>query len=138
MQHALNKDDNNNITTTAKTTVLSWNMEGPTRANRQQQHNNDGKDNSSSPGIWKGQPGPIENQRWHSLLEPLYQAIQGVDPHQCITAWVVDEKTIASMIMWWEPLRRVSQSSHGKISSSGSCLPGITTCYPRHRLFPNV
>jgi hypothetical protein len=77
MQHALNKDDNNGITTMAKTTVLSWNMEGPTRANQQQRHNNDGKHNSSSPGIWKGQPGPIEKQRWHSLIEPFYQAISG-------------------------------------------------------------
>ncbi len=72
------------------------------------------------------------------MLESFYQAIQGDNPHQCITAWIVDEKMIASIIMWWEPLQRVSQSSHGKISSSGSCLPGITTCYPRHRLLPNV
>ena len=32
---------------------------------------------------------------------------------------------IASMIMWWEPLQRVSQSSHGKISSSGPCPPNV-------------
>ncbi len=77
---------------------------------------------SSSTRIGKGRPGPIKKQSWRSLPEPLYQAIQGDDPHQCITAWVVDEKAIASMIMWWEPLQRVSQSSHGKISSPGLCL----------------
>jgi hypothetical protein len=75
--------------------------------------------------IGKGQSGPVEKQRWRSLPEPLYQAIQGEDPHLCITAWDVDEKDTASMIMWWEPLQRVSQSSHGKISSSGLCLPDV-------------
>jgi hypothetical protein len=43
-------------------------------------------------------------------------------PTSGITAWVVDEKAIASMIMWWEPLQRVSQPSHEEISSSGPCL----------------
>jgi hypothetical protein len=75
--------------------------------------------------IGKGQSGPVEKQRWRSLPEPLYQVIQGDNPHQCITVWVVDEKDVASMIMWWEPLQRVSQASHGKISSSGSCLPDV-------------
>ncbi len=75
--------------------------------------------------IGKGRSGPVEKQRWHSLPEPLYQSIQGDDPHQCITALVVDEKDVASVIMGWEPLQRVSQSSHGKISSSGLGLPDV-------------
>jgi hypothetical protein len=45
------------------------------------------------------------------------------------------------MIKWWEPLKRVSQSSHGKISSSGSCLPNVwdhDMLTPPHRLLPDV
>ncbi len=47
-------------------------------------------------------------------------------PTSGITAWVVDEKVIASLIMWWEPLQRVSQPSQGEISSSGPCPPDVS------------
>ncbi len=46
-------------------------------------------------------------------------------PTSGITAWVVDEKAITSMIMWWEPLQRLSQPSHGEISSSGPFPPDV-------------
>jgi hypothetical protein len=44
------------------------------------------------------------------------------------------------MIMWWEPLKRVSQPSHGEISSLGPCPPDVwdNNMHPRHRLLLDV
>ncbi len=64
----------------------------------------------------------MKNRDGAPCLNPFKRRFRVMTATSGITAWVVDEKAIASMIMWWEPLQRVSQPSHGEISSSGPCL----------------